>query len=63
MNADLEKLLSISDVMGYLHIGRTTLYRLTKSRRIGLIKVGKKLYFTQAHVEAFIRKNTSPAKK
>jgi excisionase family DNA binding protein len=63
MNADLGKLLSVKDVLAYLHIGRTTLHRMMKSRKIGFVRVGKKIFFTQDHIEAFIRKGTVPPKK
>jgi len=63
MNADLEKLLSIKDVLTYLHIGRTTLHRMMTTGKIGFIKVGKKVFFTEEHIQTFIRKATVPAKK
>jgi hypothetical protein len=37
MSADLENLLSIKDALAYLHIGRTTLQRLMKARKIGFV--------------------------
>ena len=63
MNADLEKLLSVKDVLAYLHVGRTTLHRMMKARKIGFVRVGKKIFFTQDHIEAFIRRGTVPPKK
>ncbi len=63
MSANLEKLLSVKEVLGYLHIGRTTLHRMMKTRKIGFVRIGKKVFFTQEHIESFIRKGTVPAKK
>lgn len=63
MSADLENLLSIKDVLAYLQIGRTTLQRLMKTRKIGFVRIGKKIFFTEEHIQTFIRKGTVPPKK
>jgi len=63
MNADLEKLLTVKDVLVYLQIGRTTLYRLMIGKKIGYVRIGKKVFFTRKHIEDFIRRETVPPKK
>lgn len=63
MSPDLEDLLSVKDVLAYLHIGRTTLHRMMKGRKIGFVRIGKKVFFTHEHIQAFIRKGTVPPKK
>jgi len=63
MNADLEKLLSVKDVLAYLHVGRTTLHRMMKARKIAFVRIGKKIFFTQEQIETFIRKGTVLPKK
>lgn len=63
MPADLEKLLTVEEAMAYLGIGRTTIQRWMKQRKIGFVRVGRKIYFTKEHLESFVRENTvSPVK-
>jgi len=57
------KLLTVQDVLRWLNISRTTLWRLVKNGEIGSVLVGKQIRFEQDQVEAFIQKNTFPAKK
>ncbi len=52
----------MQDVLGWLNISRTTLWRLVKNGEIGTVRVGKQIRFKRDHVEAYIRKNTYPAK-
>lgn len=62
MNIESGKLLTVQDVLGWLNISRTTLWRLVKNGEIGTVRVGKQIRFKRDHVEAYIRKNTYPAK-
>ena len=63
MSPELEKLLSVKDALAYLHIGRTTLHRMMKAKKIGFIRVGKKIFFTEEQIQAYLRKGTSPPAK
>jgi excisionase family DNA binding protein len=63
MTIEFDNLLTVRDVLRRLNISRTTLWRLVKNGEIGIVQVGKQIRFKHEQVEAFIRKNTVPAKK
>jgi excisionase family DNA binding protein len=56
-------LLTAREVQARLRLGRNSVYELAKKREITTVKIGAKVLFPQDEVEAFIRKNTVPAKR
>ena len=60
---DIERLFSIKEALAHLRISRATLHRMTKARKIGCVRVGKKVFFTSRHIEDFIQKSSVLPKK
>jgi excisionase family DNA binding protein len=56
-------LLTAREVQARLRLGRNSVYDLAKKREITTVKIGMKVLFPQDEVDAFIRRNTVPAKK
>jgi excisionase family DNA binding protein len=56
-------LLTAREVQARLRMGRNSVYELAKKREITTVKIGAKVLFPEAEVEAFIRRNTIPAKR
>jgi len=56
-------LLTAREVQARLRLGRNSVYELAKKREITTVKIGAKVLFPQDEVEAFIRRNTVPAKR
>jgi len=56
-------LLTAREVQARLRLGRNLVYKLAKKREITTVKIGTKVFFPQDEVEAFIRRNTVPAKR
>ena len=56
-------LLTVREVQVRLRLGRTAVYELAKKREITTVKIGAKVLFPEAEVEAFIRRKTVPAKR
>jgi len=46
-----------------IRVSKNTLYRLAREREITTVKIGAKVLFPEAEVEAFIRRKTVPAKR
>ncbi len=55
--------LTAREAQAKLRIGRNTIYDLARRREITYIRIGTKILFPEEELEAFIRKNTVPAKK
>lgn len=55
--------LTAREAQARLRIGHNMIYDLARRREITYIRVGGKFLFPEEEVEAFIRKNTVPAKK
>ena len=56
-------LLTVREVQVRLRLGRNSVYELAKKREITTVKIGAKVLFLEAEVEAFIRRKTVPAKR
>jgi excisionase family DNA binding protein len=56
-------LLTAREVQARLRLGRNSVYELAKKREITTVKIGSKVLFPEAEVEAFVRRNTVPAKR
>jgi excisionase family DNA binding protein len=46
-----------------LRLGRNAVYALAREREISSVRIGAKVLFLEAEVEAFIRRKTVPAKR
>lgn len=55
--------LTAREAQAKLRIGRNTIYDLARSREITHIRIGTKILFPEAEIEAFLKRNTHPAKK
>lgn len=53
---DEEQLLSVKDVMEYLHIGKDTAYELFNSKKLKTIKVGRQQYIMKRDFMDYIEK-------
>lgn len=56
-------LLTAREVQARLRLGRNAVYALAREREISSVRIGAKVLFLEAEVEAFIRRNTVPAKR
>ena len=56
-------LLTAKDVAKQLKVTDIYIYDLVNTRKIGVILVGKKRYFTQAIIDDYIKEHTLPAKE
>jgi excisionase family DNA binding protein len=56
-------LLTAREVQARLRIGRNAVYALARDREISSIRIGVKLLFSEAEVEAYVRRHTIPAKR
>lgn len=56
-------LLTAREVQARLRVGRNSVYELAKKREITTVKIGSRVFFPQDEVEAFVRRNTVPAKR
>lgn len=56
-------LMTPREVQARLRIGRNAVYALAKDREISSVRIGSKVLFLEAEVEAFVRRNTVPAKR
>ncbi len=55
--------LTAREAKAKLHVSLNMVYELARRREITYIRIGVKLLFPEDELEAFIRKNTVPAKK
>lgn len=55
-------LLSIPEAAATLGIHRTTLHRLVKSKKIEVVRIGDRVFFSPSGLAAFIASMTHPAR-
>lgn len=51
----MDKLLSVADVQEYLHLGRTTTYKLVSQTGFPKIVIGKKILIPEQEFERYIK--------
>jgi excisionase family DNA binding protein len=51
-----KQLLTIAELMEYLSISRTTVFKLMKDKRIKYAKVGRRVLFRKSDIDEFIQK-------
>jgi excisionase family DNA binding protein len=57
MPDNVEKLLTVRDLMNVLRISRPTLYRLLKSGKLKPVRIGKRTLFDANDIRAFIEQS------
>ena len=58
-----QELLTVKEAAKQLRVTEIYIYEMIKSRRIGVILVGKKRYFTQAIIDKYLDDHTYPPKQ
>jgi len=57
-------LLNVDEAAEALRCGRTSIYKFSQTGKLGHVKIGRSLRFTQKHLEDFIVKNsTEPTRR
>lgn len=56
----MEKLFSVSDVADFLGIKKSTVYKFVMKQKIPYVKIGARLLFDQARIEAWVREQSQP---
>ena len=51
-------IMTVEDLMGYLNIGRTTAYKLVKSGKIKVLRIGHIYRISKKSVEEYVRKES-----
>ena len=59
----MEELLTAKQVADYLGWKLITIYRLTRSRKLDVIIIGKEYRYTKSAIDKFIKEHTLPAKE
>lgn len=59
MFSKYEDIVSVEDVMGMLHIGKSAVYSLLKSKSIRCVRVGRKYIIPKKSVIKFIEENAN----
>lgn len=59
MFSKYEDIVSVEDVMGMLHIGKSAVYSLLKSKTIRCVRVGRKYIISKKSVIKFIEENAN----
>jgi excisionase family DNA binding protein len=54
----MTKLLSVSEVAEFLGIRKTTVYKYVMRQRIPHVKIGARLLFDQARIEAWVKEQS-----
>lgn len=57
----LEKLLTVKEVLEHLRIGRSTLYELIRDGKLTAVKWNRKTYFRATTIQAFIQAHEQSA--
>ena len=52
-----KQLLTIAELMEYLSISRTTVFKLMKAKRLKYAKVGRRVLFRKSDIDEFIQKS------
>ena len=55
-----DRLMTADEVASWLRIPRSTVYQLTRSRRIPYLKVGRRVLFDHGRVAAWVESRTIP---
>jgi excisionase family DNA binding protein len=55
-----DRLMTADEVAAWLRIPRSTVYQLTRSRRIPYLKVGRRVLFDHGSVAAWVESRTIP---
>jgi excisionase family DNA binding protein len=50
-----QRLLTVDDLLNIIPISRPTVSRLIKSGKLGRLRVGRRIFFRPAEVEAFLQ--------
>lgn len=56
----MEPLLTVEQVAGYLHLSRTTVYRLVWSRSLRTVTVGSRIRVPESAVAEYVAKGPRP---
>lgn len=59
MFSKYEDIVSVEDVMGMLHIGKSAVYSLLKSKTIRCVRVGRKYIIPKKSVIKFLEENAN----
>ena len=51
-------IMTVEDLMAYLNIGRTTAYKLVKSGKIKVLRIGHMYRISKESVEEYVRKES-----
>ncbi|WP_114906617.1 excisionase family DNA-binding protein [Ornithinimicrobium murale] len=54
MNGLPPRLWTVDELADYLSVPKGYVYKLTSARRIGFLKLGKELRFTDKHIETYL---------
>ena len=54
-------LLNVDEAAEQLQCGRTSIYKFSQTGKLGHVKIGRSLRFTEQHLEDFILKNSTEA--
>lgn len=55
-----DRLMTADEVAEWLRIPRSTVYQLTRRRRIPFLRVGRRVLFEHASVETWVKSRTIP---
>lgn len=58
----MDKLFSVSEVADFLGIKKTTVYKYVMKQRIPYVKIGARLLFDQARIEAWVKEQSQEPK-
>jgi excisionase family DNA binding protein len=54
MTPDPEPLWTLDDMTRFLHVSKTTLFRMVKKGEVPHVRIGRKIYFVKAAVESWL---------
>lgn len=57
------RLFSMDEMSELIRMSKGSLYNLTYKRKIGFVKIGRTIYFTQKHFDEYIEENSRLTKK
>lgn len=58
-----DRLLTADEVADWLRVPRSTVYQLTRSRRIPFLKVGRRVLFDHGSIAAWVQSRTIPPRR
>ena len=58
-----DRLFSIEELSGYLNIPKSTIYKLSQSKEIPSVKIGKQLRFRKSSIDAWLSQNENLSNK